>query len=64
MVVSPSRTCALGMVVDSDFGVSGIEGGVRAIDSSVLPSQPTCHMSASVYAAAELAAQMIQEVWK
>lgn len=59
----PSGTCALGKVVDSKFRIPGIRG-LRIVDSSVLPSQPTCHMSAPVYAVAELAAQMIQEDWK
>lgn len=58
----PSGTCALGKVVDSKFRIPGIRG-LRIVDSSVLPSQPTCHTSAPVYAVAELAAQMIQEDW-
>lgn len=58
----PSGTCALGKVVDSKFRIPGIRG-LRIVDSSVLPSQPTCHTSAPVYAVAELAAQMIREDW-
>ncbi|KAL4914872.1 GMC oxidoreductase-domain-containing protein [Aspergillus aurantiobrunneus] len=58
----PSGTCSPGKVVDSRFHIPEIEG-LRVIDSSVLPSQPTSHMSGPVYAVAELAAQMIQEDW-
>lgn len=58
----PSGTCSLGKVLDSDFRVRGIEG-LRVIDSSALPYQPTSHMSGPVYAVAELAAQMIREDW-
>ncbi|KAL5046344.1 hypothetical protein BDW71DRAFT_214632 [Aspergillus fruticulosus] len=59
----PSGTCSLGKVVDSHFRIPGIFG-LRVVDSSVLPSQPTSHMSGPVYAVAELASQIIRAEWR
>ncbi|KAL4977209.1 hypothetical protein BDW66DRAFT_165951 [Aspergillus desertorum] len=58
----PSGTCSLGKVVDSHFRIPGLIG-LRVVDSSVLPSQPTSHLSGPVYAVAELAAQIIRRGW-
>ncbi|KAL3433593.1 GMC oxidoreductase-domain-containing protein [Aspergillus tetrazonus] len=58
----PSGTCSLGKVVDSHFRIPGFIG-LRVVDSSVLPSQPTSHTSGPVYAIAELASQIIQADW-
>ena len=55
----PAGTCSLGKVVDGDFTIPGLSG-LRVVDSSVLPSIPTCHIQASVYAVAELAAKVIR----
>ncbi|KAL4808643.1 hypothetical protein BDV18DRAFT_132832 [Aspergillus unguis] len=59
----PSGTCSLGKVVGGDFRIPGFEN-LRVVDSSVIPTQPTSHMSGPVYAVAELAAQMIREDWE
>ncbi|KAL4746656.1 hypothetical protein BDW72DRAFT_210255 [Aspergillus terricola var. indicus] len=59
----PSGTCSLGKVVDSHFRIPGIIG-LRVVDSSVLPSQPSSHMSGPVYAVAELASQIIRGDWQ
>ncbi|KAL3430164.1 GMC oxidoreductase-domain-containing protein [Aspergillus tetrazonus] len=58
----PSGTCSLGKVIDSHFQIPGLIG-LRVVDSSVLPSQPTSHMSGPVYAIAELASQIIRADW-
>ncbi|RDW61761.1 GMC family oxidoreductase [Aspergillus mulundensis] len=55
----PSGTCSLGKVLDGHFRVPGITG-LRVVDSSVLPSQPTSHLSGPVYAVAELASQILR----
>ncbi|KAL4865025.1 hypothetical protein BDV12DRAFT_211297 [Aspergillus spectabilis] len=58
----PTGTCSLGKVVDADFRIPGIQG-LRVVDSSTLPSQPTSPLSGAVYAVAELVAQMIRVDW-
>ena len=55
----PVGTCSLGKVLDGNFTVPGLTG-LRVVDSSVLPSIPTCHPQASIYAVAELAAKVIK----
>lgn len=56
----PVGTCALGNVVDRNWRVRGLEGGLRVVDSSTLPTPPTCHLQASVYAVARRAARDIR----
>lgn len=57
----PVGTCALGNVVDGrNWRVKGLEGGLRVVDSSTLPSPPSCHLQASVYAVARRAARDIR----
>lgn len=60
----PLGTCAmmprlLGGVVDSDLRVYGTKN-VRVVDASVMPLQVSGHLSASVYAIAEKAADLIK----
>lgn len=55
----PIGTCSLGKVVDGNFTIPGLTG-LRVVDSSVLPSIPTCHPQASIYAVAELAAKLVK----
>jgi len=50
----------LGKVLDSSFRVKGLEDS-RAIDSSAIPLPPTCHLQSSVYALAELAANILKQ---
>ena len=53
-------TVALGKVVEGKtWRIKGLEG-IRVVDSSTLPSIPTCHIMASVYAYAYHAAQLIK----
>ena len=54
----PLGTCSLGKVVGANFSIPGLRGS-RVVDSSVMPSMPTCHLQASVYAVAEFAAEVI-----
>lgn len=52
----------LGGVVDSDLKVYGT-ANVRVIDGSVIPTQLSGHMSATVYAVAERAAEILVKAW-
>ncbi|KAL5339965.1 hypothetical protein BJX70DRAFT_136754 [Aspergillus crustosus] len=58
----PTGTCSLGKVVDAAFRIPGIEG-LRVVDASTFPIQPTSPTSAAVYAVAELAAEIIKASW-
>ena len=53
-------TCAMGQVVDERLRVKGVQG-LRVADASVLPMQLSTAPLATVYAAAEKAADMIKE---
>jgi choline dehydrogenase len=59
----PGGTCRIGTdseaVVDTDLRVHGITG-LRVADASVMPSPPSANTSATVYAIAERAADLIQ----
>jgi choline dehydrogenase-like flavoprotein len=62
-----SCSCAMGRrewggVVDSRLRVYGVQG-LRVVDASVFPLIPAAHLSASVYAVAERAADLIKEEW-
>lgn len=64
----PCCTCAmmkreLGGVVDSDLKVHGVES-LRVVDASMMPLIPATHTSATVYAVAEKAADIIKRRWK
>ena len=52
-------TCAMGHVVDDQLRVKGV-GGLRVVDASVMPSQISGNILATVYAIAEKAADMIK----
>ncbi|KAI0595343.1 hypothetical protein F4775DRAFT_605149 [Biscogniauxia sp. FL1348] len=55
----PVGSVALGKALDARFGVKGTSG-LRVVDSSVFPVITTCHPHASVYALAEVAAEVIR----
>jgi len=49
----------LGGVVDSNLKVYGV-GNVRVVDASVMPTQVSGHLSSTIYAIAEKAADIIK----
>ena len=51
-------TVALGTVLDRDWRIKGLKG-IRVVDSSAIPTLPTCHPQADVYAIAHRAARDI-----
>ena len=51
----------LGGVVDSELRVYGTVN-VRVVDASVLPTQVSGHLTSTLYAVAERAAEIIQQV--
>ncbi|KAE8382975.1 alcohol oxidase [Aspergillus bertholletiae] len=53
-------TCAMGRVVDERLHVKGISG-LRVVDASVIPTQISGNVMATVYAVAEKAADLIKE---
>jgi choline dehydrogenase-like flavoprotein len=53
-------TCAMGRVVDERLRVKGISG-LRVVDASVIPTQISGNVMATVYAVAEKAADLIKE---
>jgi choline dehydrogenase len=54
----PIGTVALGTVLDSNWRVKGLSN-IRVVDSSALPTPPTCHPQADIYAIAHRAARDI-----
>ena len=56
----PVGTVALGTVLDRNWRIKGLKG-IRVVDSSALPTLPTCHPQADVYAIAHRAAQDIAQ---
>lgn len=54
----PVGTVALGTVLDGDWRIKGL-GNIRVVDSSALPTLPTCHIQSDVYAIAYRAASDI-----
>jgi choline dehydrogenase len=63
----PCCSCAmmpeeLGGVVAPDLKVYGVKG-LRVVDASIMPIIPSAHLSATVYALAEKAADIIKAEW-
>ncbi|KAI0010747.1 putative GMC oxidoreductase [Xylariaceae sp. FL0662B] len=56
----PAGACSLGRVLDQSFRVKGVEN-LRVVDSSAIPSLPTCHLQSSTYAVAEVAAAILKK---
>lgn len=56
----PGGTVALGTALDRSFRLKGLDG-IRVVDSSAIPSPPTCPLQAPVYALGEVAAKLIKE---
>ncbi len=56
----PVGTVALGKVLDSNWRIKGLDG-IRVVDSSSVPTPPTCHPQADIYAIAHRAAQDIAQ---
>ncbi|KAJ4373249.1 hypothetical protein N0V83_003543 [Neocucurbitaria cava] len=57
-VAHPMGTCALGSVLDGEFRVKGVEG-VRVCDASVFPEPIGAMPSCTVYALAEMCAEVV-----
>ena len=55
----PVGTCAMGLVVDADLRVQGVEG-LRVVDASVMPMVPRGNTNAPVIAIAERASDLIR----
>jgi choline dehydrogenase-like flavoprotein len=53
-------TCSMGLVTDERLRVKGVRG-LRVVDASVMPSQISGNIMATVYAVAEKAADLIKE---
>ncbi len=53
---------ALGGVVNSELKVYGT-ANVRVVDASILPTQVSGHLTATLYAVAELASDVIKQAW-
>jgi len=54
----PVGTVALGTVLDANWRIKGLDG-IRVVDSSALPTLPTCHIQSAVYAIAYVASSDI-----
>jgi choline dehydrogenase-like flavoprotein len=67
-IFHPMGTCAMGPlehggVVDADLKVHGV-AGLRIVDASVIPVQPSAHIQTMVYGIAEIAAVKIAGDYK
>ncbi|KAJ4292635.1 hypothetical protein N0V90_009298 [Kalmusia sp. IMI 367209] len=59
-IAHPMGTCALGGVLDSEFRVRGVSGGsLRVCDASVFPEPLGAMPSCTIYALAELCADVV-----
>ena len=58
-VFHPTSTCRLGVVVDDELKVKGVEA-LRVVDASVMPSVPSGNINAAVIAIAEKAADLVK----
>ncbi|KAJ4358069.1 uncharacterized protein N0V89_002648 [Didymosphaeria variabile] len=59
-IAHPMGTCALGDVLDSEFRVQGVKGGnLRVCDASVFPEPLAGMPSCTIYALAEMCADLI-----
>jgi choline dehydrogenase-like flavoprotein len=62
-IYHPMGTCHMGSlenggVVDKDLKVHGVQG-LRIVDASIIPIQPSAHIQTMVYGIAEIAAKKI-----
>jgi choline dehydrogenase-like flavoprotein len=57
-IAHPMGTCALGTVLDDKFRVKGMKG-LRVCDASVFPEPIAAMPSCTIYALAELCADLI-----
>jgi choline dehydrogenase-like flavoprotein len=67
-IYHPMGTCHMGPladggVVDKDLKVYGV-AGLRIVDASVIPIQPSAHIQTMVYGIAEIAAKKISEQYR
>jgi choline dehydrogenase-like flavoprotein len=67
-IYHPMGTCHMGPladggVVDKDLKVHGV-AGLRIVDASVIPIQPSAHIQTMVYGIAEIAAKKIAEEYR
>lgn len=56
-------TCAMGHTVDSKLRVKGVDG-LRVVDCSIFPGHVSGNTVGTVYALAELAADIIKKDWR
>jgi choline dehydrogenase len=59
-VFHPTSTCSLGVVVDHELQVKGVQG-LRVIDASVMPAVPSGNINAAVVALAEKGADILRK---
>ena len=59
-VFHPTSTCSMGVVVDDQLRVKGVQG-LRVIDASVMPAVPSGNINAAVIAVAEKAADLLKQ---
>ncbi|KAF1844328.1 GMC oxidoreductase [Cucurbitaria berberidis CBS 394.84] len=57
-VLHPMGTCALGTVLDDEFRVNGVKG-LRVCDASVFPDPIAAMPSGTIYALAEMCAELV-----
>jgi choline dehydrogenase-like flavoprotein len=67
-IYHPMGTCHMGSldngaVVDKDLKVHGV-AGLRIVDASIIPIQPSAHIQTMVYGIAEIAAKKIAEEYR